>query len=81
MDGGEKEKTVANGIKEIVKHTSRRKVVPQTKRPANEVIKLAPKPSSNSLEDSSTNSGSTNTATLTDQGNKSTVSLVFFRVI
>ena len=45
MDNGEKEKAVANGIKDIVKHTSRRKGTGQTQIPRNReaIIRIAPR--------------------------------------
>jgi C6 transcription factor Pro1 len=53
MDNGEKEKAVANGIKEIVKHTSRRKTTTQTSKPRESITRIAPKLTNGSLESSS----------------------------
>ena len=69
MDGGEKERAVANGIKEIVKHTSRRKVMTQVGKQKGPIIKLAPKPSSTSVDDSSTNPTSLESDTTNDHSN------------
>jgi hypothetical protein len=54
MDNGEKEKAVASGIKEIVKHISRRKVTTQlSSRQRDHVIIIAPNPSNVPLGSSS----------------------------
>lgn len=54
MDNGEREKAVANGIKEIVKHTSRRKITTQlSSRQQDHVIRIAPNPSTVPLRSSS----------------------------
>ena len=54
MDNGEREKAVANGIKEIVKHTSRRKITTQlSSRQQVHVIRIAPNPSNAPLGSSS----------------------------
>jgi hypothetical protein len=54
MDNGEREKAVANGIKEIVKHTSRRKITTQlSSRQQDHVIRIAPNPSNVPLGSSS----------------------------
>ncbi|KAE9365024.1 hypothetical protein N431DRAFT_354061 [Stipitochalara longipes BDJ] len=52
MDNGERERAVANGIKEIVKHTSRRKTITQHSRQRDHVIRIAPS-ISNASEESS----------------------------
>jgi hypothetical protein len=57
MDGGEKEKAVANSLKEIVKHTSRRKTATQSKQSLHS-IKIAPKPKNGPTENSTSDSGS-----------------------
>jgi hypothetical protein len=41
MDGGDDERAVANGIKEVVKHTSRRKAANSVKQ--RDPAKIAPK--------------------------------------
>lgn len=55
MDRGEKQRAIANSIKQIVKYTSRQKAT--TIRSSNPIIRIAPKSSnnSNSLEVSSSN--------------------------
>ena len=53
MDSGERERAVANGIKEIVKHTSRRKATAQHPRQRDHVIRIAPNLSNASEESSS----------------------------
>jgi C6 transcription factor Pro1 len=54
MDNGEREKAVANSIKEIVKHTSRRKIMTQlSSRQQDHVIRIAPNPSNVPLGSSS----------------------------
>ena len=57
MDNGEKEKAVANGIKEIVKHTSRRKPTTQLPRQRDQPIGIAPN-SNGSMESSSSHPAS-----------------------
>lgn len=57
MDNGEKEKEVANSLKDIVKYTSRRKAATQSSK-HNATITIAPKSSNDSLERSSSISGS-----------------------
>jgi hypothetical protein len=52
MDGGERERAVTNDLKEIVKHTSRRKSTTQPSRQRDQPIRIAPN-SSVSLESSS----------------------------
>ena len=49
MNNVEKGKAVANSLKEIVKHTSRRKAITQFAKPRDTVIRLAPKPSNSSM--------------------------------
>jgi hypothetical protein len=54
MDDGEKEKSIANGIKEVVKRTSRRRTATtQVPKSRTSTIILAPKPSNSSSENSS----------------------------
>jgi hypothetical protein len=53
MDNGERERAVANNIKEIVKHTSRRKATTQHPRQRDHVIRIAPIPSTAPEESSS----------------------------
>src|SRR6201747_2843254 len=55
MDRGEKQRAIANGIKQIVKHTSRQK--PTATRTSNRAMRIAPKSSnySSSVEGSSSN--------------------------
>jgi C6 transcription factor Pro1 len=50
MDNGERERAVANGIKEIVKHMSRRKPATQPARQRDRVVRIAPNPSNGSVE-------------------------------
>ncbi|KAF2489243.1 hypothetical protein BU16DRAFT_472257 [Lophium mytilinum] len=57
MDNGEKERAVAKSIKDIVKYTSRRKRTSQLPK-EREPIVLAPKSSSASVENTSSNPGS-----------------------
>ena len=75
MDGGEKERVVANGIKEIVKHTSRRKVSSQATKQVAPVINIAPKPANTSVEIDLTASESIKLTAIKDQTGHSTVSL------
>lgn len=42
MDGGERERAVTNDMKEIVKHTSRRKSTTQASRQRDQLIRIAP---------------------------------------
>ncbi|CAO2648883.1 Nn.00g098320.m01.CDS01 [Neocucurbitaria sp. VM-36] len=46
MDNGEKEKAVANSLKEIVRHTSRRKATDRLPEQPNSLIRIEPKASS-----------------------------------
>ncbi|KAF2805448.1 uncharacterized protein BDZ99DRAFT_574386 [Mytilinidion resinicola] len=57
MDNGEKERAISKSIKDIVKYTSRRKRTTQLPK-EHEPIVLAPKSSSASVENTSSNSGS-----------------------
>lgn len=50
MDGGEQEKAVSNSLKEIVKHTSRRKPVSRVSNQEHPAIEIAPKSSSTPTE-------------------------------
>lgn len=59
MDNGEKEKAVVNELKEIVKHTWRRKAPSPSSRSRQDVAKIAPKSSINMKKNSSTASEST----------------------
>ena len=52
MDNGEKERAVANSLKEIVKHTSRHKATTRLSKQRDPVTRIAPKPSSVSVENS-----------------------------
>jgi hypothetical protein len=52
LDGGERERAVMNDMKEIVKHTSRRKSTTQPSRQRDQLIRIAPN-SSASFESSS----------------------------
>ncbi|KAH8589386.1 fungal-specific transcription factor domain-containing protein [Bisporella sp. PMI_857] len=54
MNNKEKEKAVVNSLKEIVKHTSRRKAATQYSKQRDPIIKIAPKSSSVSADNSST---------------------------
>ena len=56
MDGGEKERAVAHGLKEIVKHTARRKPTSQFSKQHHPMVRIAPK-SSNDLVENSPSSG------------------------
>jgi hypothetical protein len=56
MDNGEKEKAIANSLRETVKHTSRRKAPSSTQRDPN--IRIAPKSSNSYVEDPPVSSGS-----------------------
>ena len=58
MDNGEKERAVVNSLKEIVRHTSRRKATTQFSTQRDPVIRIAPKPSNGSMEYSSSDPGS-----------------------
>ena len=53
MDNGENERAVANSLKEIVRHTSRRKATTQFSTQRDPVIRIAPKSSNGSVENSS----------------------------
>jgi len=53
MDSSERERAVANSIKEIVKHTSRRKATAQNPRQRDHVVRIAPTRSNVSEETSS----------------------------
>jgi hypothetical protein len=50
MDNGDKEKAVRHSLKETVKSTSRRKDPLQLPKQGGSVVKIAPKPSNDSLE-------------------------------
>jgi hypothetical protein len=50
MNDSEKERAVANSLKEIVKHTSRRKTSTQASKQDRTTVTIAPKSSNNSLE-------------------------------
>ncbi len=52
MDNGERERAVANSLKEIVKHTSRRKATTQFSKQRDPVARIAPKYSNGSVENS-----------------------------
>jgi C6 transcription factor Pro1 len=56
MNNGEKERAVANSLKEIVKHTSRRKATIQFSKQRDPIIRIAPKSSNGSVENSSNGS-------------------------
>ena len=58
MDSGEKERAVANSLKEIVKHTSRRKATTQLPKQRGSIIRIARKSSNGSITNSSSGSGS-----------------------
>ena len=58
MNNGEKKSAVANSLKEIVKHTSRRKATAQHSKHRDPIIRIAPKASNNSVESSSSDPGS-----------------------
>jgi C6 transcription factor Pro1 len=53
MNNGEKKRAVANSLKEIVKHTSRRKATVQHSKHRDPIIRIAPKSSNHSVESSS----------------------------
>jgi C6 transcription factor Pro1 len=53
MNNGVKEREVTNSLKEIVKHTSRRKGAAYMPKQPHVAIKIAPKSSNGSWEDSS----------------------------
>lgn len=57
MDGGEKERDVANSLKEVVRHSSRRKATAKPKQ-VDQVVKIAPKPMNGFAESSSSGHGS-----------------------
>jgi hypothetical protein len=57
MDGGESERTIANDLKETVKHTSRRKYTGSTSNLGDHIVPIAPKSQSRSVEGSSTTTG------------------------
>ncbi|KAH8821345.1 fungal-specific transcription factor domain-containing protein [Xylogone sp. PMI_703] len=52
MDSGKERKTVANSLKEIVKHTSKRRSTAQSSSKHSEIVKIAPKPTNDSVESS-----------------------------
>lgn len=58
MNNGEKERAVANSLKEIVKHTSRRKATTQFSKQRDPIIRIAPKLSNGSVENSTSSPGS-----------------------
>jgi hypothetical protein len=58
MDNGEKERTIAISIKEIVKHTSRRKAGTRFPMHRDQIVKIAPKHLAISVEDVSSGPGS-----------------------
>jgi hypothetical protein len=58
MNNGEKERAVANSLKEIVKHTSRRKATTLFSKQRDPIIRIAPKSSNGFLENSSSGPGS-----------------------
>jgi C6 transcription factor Pro1 len=58
MNNGENERAVANSLKEIVKHTSRRKTTTQLSKQRVTNVRLAPKSSDGSIENSSSSPGS-----------------------
>jgi hypothetical protein len=55
MNNGEKKRAVANSLKEIVKHTSRRKATAQHSKHRDPIIRIAPKASNHSVESFSSN--------------------------
>jgi hypothetical protein len=58
MDNGEKERAVANSLKETVKHTSRRKPTTQISSQHDPVIRIAPKSLNSTVDFSSHDYGS-----------------------
>lgn len=58
MDNGEKERAVANGIKQVVKYTSRRKITTHSTTKTKPAVKLAPKSSEDSTKASASSSES-----------------------
>jgi C6 transcription factor Pro1 len=50
MDNGEKERAMTNSLKQIVKHTSRRKATTQLSKQRDPVVTIAPKSSHKPLE-------------------------------
>jgi len=79
MDGGEKERAVANSIKEIVKHTSRRKDMTQSRKRSGTAVKLAPKPVPNAVKDTTITLESMESATINNENERTeaAVSLTF----
>jgi C6 transcription factor Pro1 len=53
MDNGEKERVIVNSLKDIVKHTSRRRATAQVSTQRDPVIRIAPKSSNGPVEISS----------------------------
>ncbi|KAK9238080.1 fungal-specific transcription factor domain-containing protein [Lipomyces kononenkoae] len=58
MDHAEKERAVANSLKQIVKHTSRRTMTSKFANKLRPIVRIAPKSSSGSVENSSSSPGS-----------------------
>ena len=58
MDNGEEERAVVDSLKQIVKHTSRRKTANKSLKQREAVVTLAPKAANLSAEDSSSGTGS-----------------------
>ncbi len=58
MNRGEKERAVANSLKEIVKHTSRRKATTQFSKQRDPIVRIEPKSSNGPVENSSSGPGS-----------------------
>jgi hypothetical protein len=57
MDNGERERTVANGIKETIKHTSRRKTTTRIATQRDPILRIAPKSTSGAVDNSSSSTG------------------------
>jgi len=57
MDNGEEERAVVDSLKQIVKHTSRRKATDKVPKQRDPIIRIAPKSASASVEDSSSGTG------------------------
>ena len=58
MDNGEEERAVVDSLKQIVKHTSRRKATNKPLKQRDPIIRIAPKSASASVENSSSGTGS-----------------------
>lgn len=59
MDNGEEERAVVDSLKQIVKHTSRRKATNKQSKQRDPIVRIASKVANASVEDSSSGTGST----------------------